>query len=244
MFHLLRAEPDTAFEYGAFRIRRMRPGHILPGRDDPSLGPLSIIDHSNLQTGTLVSMHQHQNDEILSYLWQGSMVHEDQQGNRIPLSAKKLMMMNAGEGSWHEESTPIVPAELLQIFIRPCAANLPPRVQFMDRPQGVITGEWTLLAGPEGENAPLDIRQQVFIYDIRLEHKDKVAIPSRPGFAQYLYVMEGEIDMTGPPLYKGDAACSEEGELPAAESTGTSTLVCFLVRLDAVAVTDGLISGS
>ncbi len=244
MFHLLRAEPDSAFEYGAFRIRRMRPGNILPQRNDPSLGPLSVIDHINLQTGTMVNMHQHQNDEILSYLWQGSMVHEDQQGNRVPLSAKKLMMMNAGEGSWHEESTPIVPAELLQIFIRPDTANLPARVQFMDRPQGVIAGEWTLLAGPEGEGAPLDIRQQVAIYDIRLEHKDKVRVPSRPGFAQYLYVMDGEIDVTGPPLYKGDAICSDTGELEEIESTGTSTLVCFLVQPDAVAVTDGLISGS
>jgi hypothetical protein len=57
------------------------------------------------------------NDEILSYIWRGTMVHEDSAGYRIPLSPRKLMMMNAGRGFWHEESTPSEPVEMLQIFV-------------------------------------------------------------------------------------------------------------------------------
>ncbi|WP_369789727.1 pirin family protein [Rouxiella sp. WC2420] len=243
MFNVLRAEPKSSFEYGPFKIRRMRPGRIFPGNADNALGPLSVIDHANLNIGTMVSMHEHVNDEILSYIWQGSMVHEDSSGNRTPLSPKKLMMMNAGNSFWHEETTPLVPVEMLQIFIRPREANLPGRVQFMERPNGIETGVWTLLAAPEGENTPLQIRQSVYIYDTRLEHNDKIEVPQHQGYVQYLYVMDGEISFDKTVLYKGDAISSSDIALPEIESTGNTTLLCFLVDIDAKAIMEGSISG-
>jgi len=87
---------------------------------DPVIGPLSRVDHAFLDVGTVVSMHQHRNDEILSYMWQGLMV--------VELTPSRLMMMNAGRGFSHEESTPSVPVEMLQIFIRPQATDLDPSV--------------------------------------------------------------------------------------------------------------------
>jgi quercetin 2,3-dioxygenase len=33
-------------------------------------------------------MHQHLNDEILSYLWRGAMIHEDSDGYRVELSSR------------------------------------------------------------------------------------------------------------------------------------------------------------
>ena len=242
MLHVLRAEPKSTFEYGPFKIRRVRPGRVLPERGDEALGPLSIIDHANLQVGTRVEMHEHVNDEILSYLWQGSMVHEDSDGNRTPLSPKKLMMMNAGKSFWHEETTPLVPAEMLQIFIRPREANLQGQVQFMTRAE-TVPHEWTLLAAPEGEDAPLEIRQSVYVYDIRLMHKELAEVPQRQGFTQFLYVMDGEIELGKTMLYKGDAASSGDDALPSVESTGVTTLVCFLVDVNATSVMDGSISG-
>jgi len=53
-----------------------------------------------------MSMHRPRSDEILSYMWRGSMVHEDSAGNRIVVSAEKLMMMIAVKSFWREESTP------------------------------------------------------------------------------------------------------------------------------------------
>jgi quercetin 2,3-dioxygenase len=100
---------------------------------DPVIGPLSRVDHAFLDVGTLVPMDQHRNDEILSYMWRGLMVHEDSTGRRVELTPSRLMMMNAGRGFSHEESTPGVPVEMLQIFIRPQATDLEPSVQFHER---------------------------------------------------------------------------------------------------------------
>jgi redox-sensitive bicupin YhaK (pirin superfamily) len=109
-------------------------------------------------------MHEHNNDEILSYMWRGTMLHEDAAGHRIPISANKLMMMNAGKNFGHEERTADEPVEMLQIFVRPCEADLPASVNFYDR-HDAPGGAWSLVAGPEGSKAPLTIRNAVRGYD-------------------------------------------------------------------------------
>ena len=148
MVHIFRAAAAQTHEHGPFRIRRMRPGIVLGPDADPAFGPLSAIDHANLGVGTVVHMHEHINDEILSYLWRGTMVHEDTTGERVTISAGKLMMMNAGRSFWHEERTPDEPVEMLQIFIRPREADLPPSVVFHDRPDGAPTDAWGEVAAP------------------------------------------------------------------------------------------------
>lgn len=106
MLSLLRAEASQSFGRGPFRIRRMHPGAIFCIGADIAFGSLSVVDHASLAVGTVVPMHEHKNDEILNYLWRGTMLHQDTAGNRIPLAANKLMMMNAGRSFWHEERTP------------------------------------------------------------------------------------------------------------------------------------------
>jgi redox-sensitive bicupin YhaK (pirin superfamily) len=150
---VLRRTASPVFAQGRFQVRRIRPGVILDVRSDPAFGPLSVIDHANLAVDTVVGMHEHKNDEILSYLWRGTMFHEDSAGHRVPVSPKKLMMMNAGKSFWHEESAPDGPVEMLQIFVRPRAADLHGQVQFYDRPFPLADGQWQVIAGPESSDA-------------------------------------------------------------------------------------------
>jgi redox-sensitive bicupin YhaK (pirin superfamily) len=102
---IFRAEQRTTHGQGSFHIERVKPGLAYANSKDPALGPLSGFDHATLGVGTVVKMHEHVNDEILSYMWKGTMLHEDKAGNIIPISRNKLMMMNAGKSFWHEEST-------------------------------------------------------------------------------------------------------------------------------------------
>ena len=243
MINIMRADPTQKFEYGPFTIRRLRPGHMHSTGNGSTFGPLAIVDHATLETGSRMPMHRHVNDEILTYVWRGSMVHEDASGNRTPLSAKKLMMMSAGSGISHEESTPIVQAETVQVIIRPNAADGEGRVQFMDRPAGISDNAWSLLAAPEGSGAPLDIRQEVWVYDVRLEKDHTLAAPRLDGFASWLYVLDGVITLGEQKLGKGDAASSDGDALPAINANRDATLLCLLVRLDAPAVESGTVSG-
>jgi len=74
-------------------------------------------------------MHEHRNDEIISYLRSGRMQHTDSAGRSEVISPDRLMVMNAGAGFSHEEAVlGDDPIEMLQIFVRPQAANMEPSV--------------------------------------------------------------------------------------------------------------------
>lgn len=242
--HVFRAAQRSSHGKGSFRIERVRPGLAAGEEADPALGPLSAFDHATLGVGTVVKMHEHVNDEILSYLWRGTMLHEDRAGNTVPLSSGKLMMMNAGKSFWHEESTPAEAVEMLQIFVRPRAADLPSQVQFLDRAKGTPVGEWGWIAGPEGSDAPLIVRNQVYVYDAALEANQHLAPLFRPGWVAWLYVLDGAVTVGESRLEKGDGISTSHASLPLLHAEASSALVLFLVDVAAPYSMAGTISGT
>ncbi len=87
---ILRADQSPTHGEDDFRIRRVRPGAVRGSGADLALGPLAAFDHAELKPGKVVKMHEHRNDEILTYVWRGTMLHEDSAGQRVPVSAAKL----------------------------------------------------------------------------------------------------------------------------------------------------------
>lgn len=241
--NIFRARQRSTHGKGSFHIESVNPGLAFGENGDAALGPLSGFDHATLGVGTLVKMHEHVNDEILSYMWHGTMFHEDKAGNKIPISASKLMMMNAGKSFWHEESAPDEAVEMLQIFVRPREADLPGEVNFLDRPEGTPTGQWGLVAGPEGTGSPLTIRNQVYVYDSAPEAGGTLEIPVHPGFTPWLYVLDGEINVGESRLGKGDGISSTDEQLPAVSAVAPSALVLFFVDAKAPYSLAGTISG-
>ena len=62
-----------------------------------AFGPISRIDHANIKKGVLVPMHEHTNDEIISYMFKGKMFHEDSAQKSEDISPKRIMLMSAGK---------------------------------------------------------------------------------------------------------------------------------------------------
>lgn len=186
-------------------------------------------------------MHEHINDEILSWLWQGTMVHEDRTGQRVALSAERLMLMNAGASFWHEESVRGPTVEMLQIFVRPRESSMTPRVQFWDAPR---SHGWRHVAGPENSGAPLEFRQSVTVFDCNAGAGQQIDAPVIDGMASWLYLMDGRIRVGDQTMATGDAVAVAEGDrLPVMISEAPSTLVLFLVDRNAPASRAGTISG-
>jgi redox-sensitive bicupin YhaK (pirin superfamily) len=152
MIYIAQPEERHIINQGRFIIRAIAPGLKLNNPTDNGIGPLGRVDHATLAPGMIVRMHPHQNDEILSYMRRGTMVHEDTHHNKVPIHGSYLMMMNAGSGIMHEESVPAddtETVEMLQIFIRPQADDLEPRVQFHQFNAVSSTKALRLVGGPE-----------------------------------------------------------------------------------------------
>lgn len=229
---------------GKFRLDIIRPGLIYQDidREDYAFGPLSRIDHAYMSKRILVDMHQHTNDEIFSYLYRGEMFHRDSAGTAETVSPQRLMFMNAGKSFYHEEATPDMPVEMLQIFIRPNEKDLEPDIQFADRTIE-RDSQWHMLAAPANMNAPLTIRQNTVVYDVHTEKGTTLDLPKIEGMAPWLYVVDGVIKVGDDLLTKGDAITGDMAELITVDAVANSTLVLFLVDLAADMTYAGNYSG-
>lgn len=237
---------DQYFRYGDddFQVHTKRPGLIFQDfdREDYAFGPLSRIDHVNLASDYCIKMHLHHNDEILSYMHKGEMLHRDTNDNKVLLNPNKLMVMNAGHEFYHEESTPNEGTEMLQILIRPEKADLAPDVQFWDR-EIKFDSQWNLIAGPSSMNPPMIVRNDVAVLDVHGSADDELKIPAEEGMTPWLYVMDGSIEVLGETLRKGDAVTDDSERLTTLKLREDSTLVLFLVNTDAPMTRKGNFSG-
>ncbi|MQB40791.1 pirin family protein [Rhizobium sp. ICMP 5592] len=236
--HLVRAQ-------GPFQLRRIRPGISLRQPDDAGFGGLGIIDHARLQPGLVVRMHEHRNDEIISYLRSGNMQHTDSAGRSEVISPGRLMVMNAGSGFSHEEE--VVgkdQIEMLQIFVRPETADMKPGVQFVSLDEATRTDQWRLLTGPAGSTAPSFVRQAIYLYDTHLPAGKSIGLPSMPGFDRWLYVFRGSV-LVGHQEAGTHTALTIGADEAALDVTATANtdLVLFLIDRRARFSREGTISG-
>jgi len=243
---LTRLDPSTHTlrDNGQFQIRRIHPGTMLGNPADGAFGGLGLVDHAQLSPGLTVRMHEHRNDEIISYLRQGAMVHRDSSGAPEEVRPNRLMVMNAGSGFSHEEHVPGPDTvRMLQIFVRPHSPELTPNVQFAELADVHSMNSWRLLAGPEGSGAPSTVRQEVVLHDARLNAGHSIALPQRSGFDGWLYVFDGAVILGGQRLETNDAvAIAGETEL-AVHAETTSDLVLFLADRTAPGTRAGTLSG-
>lgn len=201
-----RASDRLEFGRGGFQVRRILPGLCLQNPCAPGFGPLGAFDHAHLQPGVVVAMHQHRNDEILSYVLRGTMLHEDTSGGRLPLTPTHFAVMNAGRGMWYEERVPDdgESVEMLQIFVRPREDELLPKFQHREFADLESRNTWRLLAGPEKAGAPFTLRNAVWVYDAHVEG-GLLQMPAAVGLDSHLYVFRGEVSAGGRVLQSGDS---------------------------------------
>ncbi|WP_417936034.1 pirin family protein [Haloarcula saliterrae] len=227
---------------GKFRIHLNFPGHAVPEHDDHGYGPLATVVESFMDPGTLIRMHQHRNEEIVSWVPDGVMRHDDRQGNELVTDSEHLMVMNAGSGFWHAEETygDDPPLRMLQIFVRPHSLNLEPNIQHGPIPDAA-PDEWRYLFGPEDGDAPLYVRNDVHFYDCRLDPDATVTLPSRAGCVTYLYVFDGAVTVEDEPVGYTESALVPADSEVRVTATERSTVVAFCINPEAPITRQGTI---
>lgn len=213
-----RASERHIIDKGKFIIRMVSPGRAVHDTADSfGLGPLGRMDHSTLEPGMVIPMHPHVNDEILSYMRKGQMMHRDSHGHVELLYGHYMMMMNAGKLFYHEETCmddADDKIEMLQIFFRPKEDDLEPKVQFHNFEFYHSLDIWRMIGGPEDSDAPLKIRSEAWFFDTHL-HKSTIATPEleKDGHVGFLYVFEGSVSSDGEVFSKGDSVVLENEQI-------------------------------
>lgn len=226
---------------GGFGIDILHPGVSL-GNKDSGIGAIGRIDHAQIEAGTVVRMHPHRDDEILSYMRSGTMIHRDTVGHEETLTNRRMMMMNAGHTFQHEERMASDIA-MLQIFLRPRAPDLEPMVQFHNFDRVTSDTNWRMIAGPKGE-APLEVRADVWGQETHLSRDAQRDLPRAPikGATRILYVFSGMVSVGDIALTEGESLVRDGGVYRVA-ALEASDLVLFSTDTRASTYKQGMFSG-
>jgi redox-sensitive bicupin YhaK (pirin superfamily) len=174
-------------------------------------GKLLVINDDWIKAGTGFPGHPHRNMEIITYVRQGAVTHQDNRGNKGVTRNGEVQVMSAGTGIVHSEynmgNNPLV---LYQIWIIPNKANVKPRWEAKKFPQATSEGKLTLLVSgyEEDKNKALFIYQEARLYGGKLNQGTSIEHPITN--QAYVLASDGKFEVRDgegkTTLSKGDGA--------------------------------------
>lgn len=163
---------------------------------------LRVINDDKVMPGKGFGTHGHRDMEIISYVVEGKLKHEDSEGNEHIVPAGDIQRMSAGSGVTHSEFNPSSTEEVkfLQIWIHPNKMGIKPSYEQKTIPQ---QGQLTPLVTPTGANGTVSINQNASLSRLVLEEKETIQLQSAQ--IAYLHIVKGEIMANGKYFGPGDA---------------------------------------
>jgi quercetin 2,3-dioxygenase len=180
-------------------------------------GVLRVINEDKISPGKGFGMHSHQDMEIITYVLQGALEHQDSLGNRSIIRAGDVQRMTAGTGIRHSEfnaSTQEM-AHLLQIWIVPDTPGLPPGYEEIHLEAKDETDDpLRLIASRQGQAGGVTIHQDVNLYVARLNPEQDLTYPIGAERSLWLQVAQGSFQLNDRPITVGDGVgITEMGEI-------------------------------
>lgn len=153
-------------------------------------------------------MHPHDNMEIITYVMEGAITHQDSMGNTGITHAGDVQVMSAGTGILHAEmNAGDTPTHLFQIWIIPEKRNTKPYWDTRPFPKMDRAGQFVVLAsGFDADENALPIGQQARVLGATLQPKQTATAQLGTDRYGYLVVAAGDITINDELYTKGDAA--------------------------------------
>lgn len=171
-------------------------------------GPLRVINEDRVQPGTGFATHGHRDMEIVSYVLEGALEHEDSLGTGSVVRPGEVQRMSAGTGIRHSEFNPsqVEPLHFLQIWLLPGETGLPPSYEQKTFADDDKRGRLRLVASRDGRDGSVLIHQDADLYATRLDRDAAVVHALAAGRRAWVQVVRGELDLNGRRLRAGDGA--------------------------------------
>lgn len=180
-------------------------------RDPRHMGfrALRVMNEDRIIPGAGFSAHSHQDMEIVTYVLEGRLRHQDSLGNGSVIAPGEVQHMSAGTGITHSEKNASAEeaVHLLQIWIIPDREGIPPGYE--QKPLDGTRGRLTLAAGPAGSGAPVTLQADARLYVAKLDAGAAVAHGTAAGRGQWLQVAHGLVALNDTEMREGDGAAVE-----------------------------------
>jgi hypothetical protein len=181
---------------------------------------LRVINDDRVAANSGFATHGHRDMEIISYVVEGALAHEDTTGGQGTIKRGDVQAMSAGTGVRHSEynGSDTDAVRFLQIWVMPSKAGLPAKYRqahFSDESKRnqlrlLIEQEHDASTGDGADGNALGINQDLRLYGSILDAGSKVEHGLAAGRGAWVQVVTGDITVNGQRLESGDGAAIED----------------------------------
>lgn len=189
---------------------------------------LRVLNQDRVQAGQGFPRHGHRDMEIVTYVLEGALEHEDSMGNGSRMSPGEVQLMAAGTGVLHSEynASRTEPLHFLQMWIVPARRATEPRYEQKAFPLAERRGRLRLVVSPDGKDGSLTIGQDARLLVGLFDGAERARLPLAPGRVAWLHVARGRLHANGEALGPGDgAAVLDEPALALERGEGAEVVV-------------------
>lgn len=220
-------------------------GRLLPFREKRTVGPFAFIDHMGP-----ASMNDHENMDVpphphiglstLTYLFEGSIVHNDSLGTEMEIKPGAVNWMTAGKGIVHSERTPAYLRKVnkhlhgIQIWVALPKAleEMQPSFTHIEADELPVWEEsnlsFKLIAGEVfGKKSPVPVYSPLYFIEIKSKGKQKINIGESLFGESALYILEGSIVSDENTFVSKQLLVSKNSKLCEFEIAENSTIYIF-----------------
>ena len=170
-------------------------------------GNLRVINEDRIAPGTGFGAHSHRDMEIVSYVIEGALAHQDNMGNGCTIVPGDVQRMSAGRGVQHSESNhaPQATTHFLQIWILPSAVGIAPGYEQKHFDTASKRGRLRVVLSPDGRDGSVTIHADASMYSGLFDGNEHSTTDLDPARKTYVHLVRGSVRVNGQSLQAGDA---------------------------------------
>jgi hypothetical protein len=177
-------------------------------------GDLLVWNDDEIAPDSGFPPHPHANMEIITYVREGAVTHQDSLGNSGRTEAGDVQVMSAGTGVRHAEyNLEPVATRLFQIWIQPTQPGGEPAWGAKPFPKADRSGRFVALAsGFETDTEALPIRAEARVLGATLKAGESIDYDLGADRRGYLVAATGAVEVNGVRLNARDGGAIEQEE--------------------------------
>ncbi len=180
-----------------------------------SWGNLRVWNDDTIAPQTGFPPHPHRDMEIITYVREGAITHQDNLGNSGRTEAGDVQVMSAGTGIAHAEyNKEDVTTKIFQIWIQPTRTGEKPSWGARPFPKGERAGQFVILAsGFDDDTDALPIRTDARVVGATLKAGETVEYPIGKDRRAYLVPATGAVEIDGIAVNARDGAAIKDQDV-------------------------------
>lgn len=192
-------------DYGWLKTSWLFSFNDYQDRGNQSFGNLTVFNDDIVQPGKGFADHRHSEMEIVSFVLDGEISHEDSAGNHGTIGRDQVQRMSAGTGVIHSEfNRGSVPVHMYQMWFVPRRRGLPPSYAQGTFPMEERRDRLQPLASGEGRGG-LDMMTDATLYACDLSKGGEIEVGGS-GRLLFVYLTDGVVELKGREIGRHDQA--------------------------------------